>query len=224
MDGRFLKQLFIFIIFLVLIGGIFLLSFKSIIFKKKVEIENVFSPQVVESGYLVGEKDSVNLYAKIRNSNLEWSFKRIGYVFNIYSGNNQLLKSVSGETFVSAQQIKFIIEPAAQISGIPSKITFELVEPVDFERSLTSASPVQIINKNVTSENGQVIINGDVKNNTIRAISKVEMVGVGYKGGAIEAVSKTTVSSLNSGEQDSFRMVFPDASEILNFEVEAYGY
>lgn len=223
MDLRLFKQIFILVIFLIIIGGVVFLIIRPYIFKKQIDQEKVFSPQIIETGYFNSGEGIINAYAKIRNLNPDWTFTKINYEFLFYGGDDELVKLVKGESFLLAQQVKFIVEPAIMIAYPSLRVKFNIIEPIKFEKVAPNPSLVQILNKEIIPEQNQVVITGEIRNNSFKALSKIEIIGVGFRGDKVEVVSRTIVFDLAPEGQQTFRLLFPKSDPGLSFETDAYG-
>lgn len=155
--------------------------------------------------------DQLSFLAKIQNPNSEAGAKSFGYRFDLYDENNRMVKTVSGESFVYASEIKYLAE-FADVKSLPKIDHVELsLTNLEWVNSDDFARPKIILqDKKIESSGGDVKISGRLLNDDTLDFPAT-MVVVVLKGayGQLLGVSETRLDNLMAGEARSFTVLHP---------------
>ena len=153
----------------------------------------------------------ISLLAKIQNLNAVVAAKYFDYRFNVYDNENNLLRTVSGQSFIYSSEIKYLAEflEDGSLKNV-SRAEF-LIENPDWARSEEFQKPsVSVLNQRVEVYKGELRVSGKIINNdTVHLPKAIIMAVFSDKFGATHGVSKTEIENLLVGESRSFAIAHP---------------
>lgn len=234
------------IIFVVIIGGVYLLingSSRKHCFDgiknrneesidcggscKSCEETNIQKqPEILIIEFIPTIQNYYDLYARIKNPNIVWGIESLSYVFNLYDGNNQLIGYREGKSYVLPQEAKYIIEPRMFLEKSPAKIEFKIKEIIFKKTENFSELELKIKNKNHSIAGGFHKVVGIIENKTSYDLDTIEVAGLLFDdAGKIIAVGKTEMNTVLSRESRGFEIVWPYqiSASVSNFDIRVYS-
>jgi len=231
--NTYLKKQFIIglvwlIIFVIIIGGVYLLikQGKENPSNGKNQDDTKKQPEILITGFVPTIQNNYDLYARIKNPNIAWGIESLSYVFNLYDDNNQLIGYREGKSYILPQEAKYIIEPRMISEKSPAKIEFKIKEIIFKKTENFSELELKIKNKNHSIDGGFHKIAGMVENKTSYDLDTIEVAGLLFDdAGKIIAVGKTEMNTVLSGESRGFEIVWPYqiSTPVSNFDIRVYS-
>ncbi len=158
------------------------------------------------------------LAAQIKNSNSTYGANRFSYSFEIYGKSGNKIKTISGNSFIYASEIKYIFEPTEiNYSDIGEIKIFTSV--VQWKKNEEFLKPKTQIREKLTkiSDSGKgVEVSGYIVNDNPYPLKKVRFVGFLATSNNIKiSVSKTELDNLKAFEERYFKIIFPKDIDLL---------
>lgn len=163
--------------------------------------------------------DRVSVLLKLRNPNVEFGAKQVGYTVRVYGENPSSTLDIVGSTFLYAGEIKYVplIRPTASIGrATRADISIATSTTTWLPASLMSKPAIRIQDAQTTADNQQgVRVAGRVINDDVLPVTNVSVSALffGINGGVV-GVSQTELPSLDAGESISFLIVHPPITGI----------
>lgn len=182
--------------------------------KAKPSVVDAKDIKVLEAKNLRIGNDTFSSYAIIKNDNPDLSASEVKYTFRLYDSSDKEIHVSSDKTYLLPTQQKFIILPNVRLSSIPTKVAFEVTEPVWQKRI---DLPSVILRTTIPEygddlETGSFTITGNVENQSTFNLADVVVKGVVFgKSGQVIAVTQTTLNELKPKESRSYKMFWPVA-------------
>jgi len=232
MTHYFKKQFIIGLIFVLIIvvigGGIYL-----IIKNKQVNQPNGNQNpeekkplEILFDNFIPTTENNYDLVARVKNPNSDFGVESVGYVFEIYDSNNQLIASKEGKTYILPQEAKYIIEQKFFSEKSVSKIEFKLKDVSWIKLKEFSELELRIKNRNLQlTEEGFNRISGAIENRSNYDLDKIEVVGLLFdENGEIIGVGKTEMRTVLMGESRGFELIWPYqiSIPIASYDVRIY--
>ena len=247
--GRFLKHFFYGIFYLAIFAGIgylvFLLfvkppasCFDNIQNQNELGVDcggpcaKVCLPSTIRPLTLSGEAQlfSANgLWSVLfwpENPNPDYAVTNFKYAVNIYDEAGLIIKTLSGESFLYASEIKYIDIPAINLgSSMPSRAEFQITDPVWIEAgkfskpNLIVQSPSASISGNNVEYRGRVVNRDTVPFGTIKVVA-IFNDAMGNRAG----VSETEIQNLAPGDSKDFTVLYPASFDLSLDSVQSFVY
>lgn len=213
------------IIFVVVIGGIYLLvkPDEPIINNGNQNQEDLI---ILYKDFLLTTENNYDLVVKIKNPNTDWGVESINYVFELYDSANQLIGSQQGKSYILPQETRYIIEQKISLQKPISKIELKL-NNISWKK-LTQVSDLGLRVKNTEYqilEDGSNLLAGTVENKSSYDLDTIEIAGVLLDGNnKIIAAGKTSMNTVLRNEGRGFEILwpYPIAQETVSFDAKAY--
>jgi hypothetical protein len=181
--------------------------------------ENFRNIEVLETKF-INVSNNLILLAKIQNPNREIAAQNFDYNFNLFDQNNNLIKNVSGSSFIYAEEIKYIIEfiEDNNLSKQIKNINLEIKNP-NFVKAESFKKPnLKILNQDKKQINENTIqISGKIINNDFIEFNNVKIVTNFYKNNDWIGSSQTIINSILPQEIKDFKINFI-STEISSYE------
>lgn len=170
--------------------------------------------------------DNYDLMAEIKNPNKDWGIESVGYRFNLYDRNEELIGFKEGSIYVLPQETKYIIDQKFYSTAIPRRVELELKE-INWRR-LKDFDDLEL---RIRNENHQLIeekfhqVSGVVENKSNFDLAKIEVVGLIFgQDDKIIAVGRTEMTSVLVEESRYFEINWPYETDrqISSFELKAH--
>ena len=159
------------------------------------------------------------LTAQIKNSNSTYGANRFSYSFEIYGKNGNKIKTISGNSFIYASEIKYIFEPTdINYSDVEEiKVFTSAVQWLANEKFLKPKTQIREKITNIGEAGRGVEISGYVVNNNAYPLRKMRLVGFLATENNIKiSVSKTELDNLAAFEERYFKIIFPKDIFVLS--------
>lgn len=161
--------------------------------------------------------ERLTILGRISNPNQDYAIKNLTYEFLLYDLAGQIVQSFSGESFLYAGEVKYIVlpnisYPAESFSKIDLKISnYDWVLKKDFP-----GPPKIDISALETHDSGNSsVVEGRITNNDTVAFNKIFIVAIlRGKLGQTAGVSQTEIDSILPNETKEFSIIHPKISDI----------
>jgi len=176
-------------------------------------------PDVIFSEFFkISDRNIYDAVAYIKNSNTEVGASSIAYEFNFLGEGGEVLRKVSGETFILPNESKYIIESAIELPAISKSSSAQSmnfsIKEVNWQR-LAAFSPASLnIDNTVFVRENDVLANrfsGVVNNTSPYNLKNVEVHAVLYEAGKPVAAGRTDMQDLLRETARAFQIVWPYA-------------
>lgn len=172
--------------------------------------------EVGDPGFLVIDKNHVSLIAKVQNPNDSFAAKSFSYEFKILSDDNFLIKSVAGESFLYAGEVKSIIIPNLEISAASiSDIDLVITKPMWSKAENFSPPAFKLQNQTPTIVNGSLSISGSIISQEAIIFREVEVFAIFKNSNRTPiGVSRTVINDFKPDETRAFSILHPILSSV----------
>lgn len=166
-------------------------------------------------------------YAIISNPNLDLSAEQIGYEFSFFDSNNQLIQSSRGQTYITPNEKKWIVEPRVNIAGSISRAEFSF-EEINWQKKLNIPEVELRMAQPFVSQQAEplaLVTQGTVVNNSPYAINQIRLVVVLYDtNGKVMAITQRDEFTLKPYERRAYVLQWPGIIEasVERIELQAY--
>lgn len=152
--------------------------------------------------------------AFVKNPNGEYGASEVSYEFTFTDTDGEEMLSVGGKTFVLPGESRYVVEPAVKVSGVPSRITFRVVEAEWRGLGPFSSSGLGIKDLNLQRDESARVtsFSGVVENRTPYNLKNVEAYVVLYdstEGEKALAAGKTNMQLLLRDTDRFFQIFWP---------------
>lgn len=161
-----------------------------------------------------------------QNPNPDYALKDFKYSINIYDGSGAVIKTLNGNSYLYAGEIKYIDVPAFSLGdSLPTRAEFQITEPVwikaeNFEKpNLVVQSPsARLSGKNVEYK-------GRVVNRDTSPFSVIKIVAIFNDAmGSRVGVSETEISNIGPGNSGEFTILYPMVQGLSPDSTQAFVY
>ncbi|TSC59511.1 MAG: Uncharacterized protein LiPW15_816 [Parcubacteria group bacterium LiPW_15] len=160
------------------------------------------------------------------NPNPDYAITSFKYAVNIYDEAGLIVKTLSGDSFLYASEIKYIDIPAINLGGsVPAKAEFQITDPVWIEAgkfskpNLVVQSPSASISGNNVEYRGRIVNRDTVPFATVKVVA-IFNDAMGNRAG----VSETEIQSLAPGENKEFTILYPASLELNLDSIQPFVY
>lgn len=128
---RILKRIFIAIIYLAVFSGLGI----GIYFLVRpapappAAAPTIYPIEIIWSQAFISGPNLYSVAAKIRNPNTNFGASDFDYSFNLYDADNNIVKTISGESFIWPGESKYIVEGGINITKAPVNVKIEIKNP-----------------------------------------------------------------------------------------------
>lgn len=181
-------------------------------------------PRNVKPVALIGQvrvfkigQDHLTLLAQINNPNQDFAIRNFAYGFSLYDGSGNLARSFSGNSFLYAGEVKYVIIPnvSAPKSGF-NRADFSMENPTWVRADDFKGPPlISVQSSRVEISGNNLTVTGQVANRDTVVFPKAIIVAV-FRGqlGQLIAASKTEIENLSPNESRSFSVIHPFLSDV----------
>lgn len=130
---RLLKQMFIAVIYMAVFSGIgtgIYFLFRSTPISPLPPAPTIYPVEIIWSQSFVSGPSIYSVAAKIRNPNTNFGASNFNYIFNLYDADNNLIKTVSEESFIWPGESKYIVEGGIKLTKAPVSAKLEIKNPI----------------------------------------------------------------------------------------------
>ncbi len=175
------------------------------------EIKKLSPLQSIWNNYFSINNKAV-LSAQIKNSNADYGASRFSYAFDIYNKSGAKIKTISGNSFIYASEIKYIFESTeinySDIGEI--KISFSDVQWLIDNKFPKPKTQIREKLVKIGDSGRGVEVSGYIVNDNAYPLRKVKFVGFLATSNNIKiSVSKTELDNLKAFEERYFKIIFP---------------
>lgn len=209
---RLFKRIFIAVIYLAVFsglgGGIYFLV-RPTPMPLPPPAPTIYPVEIIWSQSFISGPNLYSVAAKIINSNTNFGASSFDYVFNLYDGDNNLTKTVTGKSFIWPGESKYIIEGGVNAMKAPVSAKLEIKNPTWNEVKIFKG--INLTLGNINYGKGKVgsgkffMVDFTASNNTPFDLAKVYVSAIVLnKEGLPIAVGSTVLENLSSKERRLF--------------------
>ncbi len=171
-------------------------------------------------------QDHISLLAQVKNSNADFAAKRFNYAFSFYDASGKLLRSIQGNSFIYASEVKYILALSEELTATDSinKVNFS-VSDVQWDSAYNFRGPPSIAIQDVKTSfqkkngiyEGEFLAEGRITNNDTVAFPLATVVAI-FSGsrGQVVGASQTQIDNLTPNESKLFSIIFPKIQDDIN--------
>jgi len=170
----------------------------------------------------------VTFLASLTNVNQDFAARNFDYRFDLHDATGTVIQSFSGQSFIYAGEVKFLILPNMEVSSSVSSVTLTAVNPEWIKGSDFGAAP-QFVFRNEetkTMSSSTIGVSGTVTNEDVSAFNKITVVAI-FKDaeGSPVGASQTELDNIAANGTYDFSVIYPSVQnvDLTATEVEAYG-
>lgn len=209
---RILKQIFIAVIYLAVFSGLgagvyFLV--RPTPAPPLPPAPTIYPIEIIWSQSFISGPNLYSVAAKIRNPNTNFGASNFDYIFNLYDTDNNLIKTVSEQSFIWPGESKYVVNGGINLSKAPVKAVFEIKNSNWFE--ILNFKGVDLTIGNINYGKGKLgsgkffMVDFTASNNTPFNLEKVYVSAVVLNKEKLPiAVGSTVLENLKSKEHRSF--------------------
>ncbi|MDP2598374.1 MAG: hypothetical protein Q8P49_00930 [Candidatus Liptonbacteria bacterium] len=169
----------------------------------------------------------ISFLAHVENPNVSYGTKDFVYHFSLYDDQGTLVQSFSGNSFIYAGELKYILLPHVNLPKYHfSKVDFTVDTPVWIPKSQFDGPP-QIAVSGITPgiSSSTVTVSGQATNNDTIIFPAITIVAI-FPGqfGQVAAVSQTEIEDLAPNRSAPFSVIYPFVTNINFAAVKVYAY
>lgn len=165
--------------------------------------------------------DNYDVVALIKNPNIEYGVSHVTYEFIFYKDTEEEIYRVLGETFILANQSRYVVRPALILPSKPASVKFNVLDK-RLQR-LAPFSPVGLFATDITVERDDSLdstyISGIVRNTTPYNLKNVEVNAVLQENNKPIATGATNMQQLDRGAARFFKISWPSLLRYTDFDV-----
>jgi hypothetical protein len=170
----------------------------------------------------------ITFLARITNANSDFAAKSFDYRFDLYDAIGNVIQSFSGQSFIYAGEVKYILLPNEEVTSSVSSISFTAMNP-DWAKSSDFGTAPQFVFQNVKTEavsSGTIGTSGVITNEDASAFDKITIIAV-FKDAAnvVVGASQTELDNVAANGTYNFRVTYPAPQNVnpTATEVAVYG-
>ncbi len=169
-----------------------------------------------------------NVLVEVQNANTSLAAKRFEYTLRFYGEDGIQIDTVSGESFIYAEEVKYVLYPSVSIPRRNiNRVDFEVTN-VEWASSEAFKKPnVSIQDQAVRVVGREIRVTGTVVNQDLRTLPNVEIVALFYGTfRQIAGASRAEVEEVGVDERRQFTVIYPESSIIVpeNAKVFVHAY
>lgn len=175
------------------------------------EIKRLLPLQISRERILPVSQSSVSLSAEVRNPNFTFGLERFSYRWEIYDPSGNLLQTLTAESFIYPNEVKYLIVPEVNIAA--SAVGSVKLISGDQHWLPAASFPLPRLEsirvRTAVSEN-RLETTGAIVNNEAFHLRRLRVIGVLFDSSGQElAVSATELRDVRAFEERFFSLVFP---------------
>lgn len=167
--------------------------------------------------------NKIILLGQIQNPNSEIGASHFGYEFDILDSNKNIIKTISRDSFIYAEEIKYLVEflderEAPNINSVNLQIINPIwAKAIDFKRP-----NLKILDKKIeeNSNNDSIIVGGKIINNDFVVFKNINILVNFYIQGTWIGSSETIIDTISPKETKEFNVIFPQKTDVNNLKYE----
>ena len=171
----------------------------------------------------------VTFLASLTNANQDFAARSFDYRFDLHDATGTVIQSFSGQSFIYAGEIKFLILPNMEVSSsVSSSVTLTAINPEWIKGSDFGSAPQFVFRNKETKimSSSTIGVSGTVTNEDVGAFSKITIIAIfkNAEGSPIGA-SQTELDNIAANGTYDFSVMYPSVQnvDLAATEVEAYG-
>jgi hypothetical protein len=191
------------------------------------EKPNLSPISLLETAFVPSGQGKYDVVAKIQNPNNGYGSSNFSYRFTLKDGNGNTLIDKTGTDYILPSETKYIIETGLDSNTEPQNINFSIDNLVWTKFSGYEKPQLNIYNKsyNLLSDGvGFSQVYGLLRNESSFDFNTIEVnIVLRDEASKIAALNKTTMNTVDSGEERDFKLIWPASfpGDVQNVESEA---
>ena len=179
--------------------------------------------EIIQSEIIPVKSGIYSAYLQVLNPNPEISARNFSYELSMFASGGEILKKVSGESFILAGQSKFIVFPNISSDAPPASVKANLknIKWTKYAPPINPVLEVLQVKSGVAAE-GNFFVESLVRNPESYLIKRVELAVLLFdkQNKNIIAVNSTKFNDLTPGASRYFRVLWPNKfSDFGNAEI-----
>lgn len=171
------------------------------------------APLIVEwSRFLKVTDGTYDLAAYVENRNFNAGIEHIGYVFELYDKNSNLIATRKGRAFVNPGEKFVIYEPNIKTGdSIPTRVFFDFDKVPQWVQGSPSKQPLSVKSRSLSDPYGErPRLEATLVNDSIDVLSNVNAVAIVYNSAKnAVAASETVIDSIGKDEEKTIFFSWP---------------
>lgn len=150
------------------------------------------------------------------NPNPDYAVASFNYSVNIYDEAGSVIKTLSGDSYLYAGEIKYIDIPAVDLgSSAPAKAEFKITDPVWIEAAKFSKPNLAVQSPSAAVSGKNIEYRGRVVNRDTVPFATVKVVAIFNDAmGNRAGVSETEIQNLLPGDSKEFTVLYPFSPDL----------
>jgi Mg-chelatase subunit ChlD len=152
-----------------------------------------------------------DLAAYVENRNTNAGIARIGYTFELYDANSNLIGTRKGSVYVNPSEQFVVYEPNIKVGdSIPTKVFFEFDKDPRWIRGTPVQQPLSVKSRTLSDPYGSPRLEATITNDSIDTLSNVNLIAVVYDSNKnAVAASETVLDTIGKGEEKNAFFSWP---------------
>ena len=182
---------------------------------------------VVETAFVPSGQGRYDAVAKISNPNNGYGSSKFHYRLTLTDANGKILVDKSGEDFILPVETKYVIETGLITGGVPERVDVTISSTTWTKFSGYEKPQLNVYNKSynlISSGVGFSQAYGLLRNESSFDFDTIEVnIVLRDSSSKIVALNKTTMNTVNSGEERDFKLVWPASfpGDVQDVEAQA---
>lgn len=161
----------------------------------------------VQGFYLDGKH--MSLMGKIQNANPDWATKQFTYVFHLLDSGGDEIGSVSGNSYIYASEVKYIVEPTVSAPSGVARVELEVRDPQWVKVAQFRRPMLQIQDWHPGTASDHIELDGTISNQDTIVFPSVRIVAIFYGPFGAVGVSQTEITDLAPNQAEQFSVSHP---------------
>lgn len=170
------------------------------------------TPLVVEwSRFFKVSDGTYDLAAYVENRNTNAGIARIGYTFELYDANSNLIGTRKGGVYVNPSEQFVVYEPNIKVGdSLPAKVFFEFDKDPRWIQGTPTQQPLAVKSRTLSDPYGSPRLEATIANDSIDTLSNVNLIAVVYDSSKnAVAASETVLDTIGKGEEKNAFFSWP---------------
>ena len=170
----------------------------------------------------------ITFLARVINANPDFAARSFDYRFDLYDAAGAAIQSLSGQSFIYAGEVKYLVLPNEEVTSSVSSVALTVENPV-WAKSAGLGTAPQFVFRNIkpgTASSSTISVSGTMTNEDASAFDKVTVIAI-FKdtAGVPVGASQTELDNVAANGTYSSSVAYP-ADKKINLtatEITAYG-
>ncbi len=170
----------------------------------------------------------ISIFAEIRNPNGDYAAQNFAYTFKLYDDQNNILREITGESFIYAGEIKYlaVFDLASADATHVQRVELVVESPQWVPEAVFKKPQLLVQNSQVSKQESGILVSGRLVNNDSVAIPQITIATIFYDQlGQPVGVSKNEVENVAPGQSQPFSVIHPSlpTADLSRTAIFLYG-